>query len=187
MGIPHDTVVQLANEGMQTPSDLADFDKKSMKQVPDNLRNPGGRIPNPAPGAPVGVTIPRPPFVFGAKSQKRLLEACDLIRLYKTIGYRFTAGSIRYTLVIQNFSQQWKSLVDRKKEDPPEIPKVTKALPIIKWSEAFVDHCNCKIGSRTIPLVYVVRNNSAVRGVIPTLATDLPHSELNGSVEADLI
>ena len=98
-----------------------------------------------------------------------------------------TAGSISYTPVIQNFSQQWKSLVDRKKEDPPEVPKVTKAQPIIKWSEDFVDHCNRKIGSRTIPLAYVVQNNSAVPGAILPLATDLPHSELDGLVEADLI
>ena len=81
MAIPAATVAQLANEGIQTPSDLSDFDKDSMKQVADNLRNPGGRVPNPDPGAPAGATIARPPFVFGAKSQKRLLVATKLKKI----------------------------------------------------------------------------------------------------------
>ena len=187
MAIPAATVAQLANEGIQIPSDLTDLDKDSMKQVADNLRNPGGRVPNPDPGAPAGSTIARPPFVFGAKSQKRLLEACDIIRFYETIGRPLTPGAIRYVPVIQNFSQQWKALKERKEADEPEVPKVTKALPIIKWSEAFADYCNKKIGARTIPLAYVIRPTVTPPGAAPPLATDLPQSEVHGSVEADLI
>ena len=77
MGLPHDTVVQLAQEGISTVYDLADFDKESLQAVADNLRRPPGRVPNPDPAAAPGSTIPTPPFVFGAKSHKRLLVATD--------------------------------------------------------------------------------------------------------------
>ena len=38
MGIPHDTVIQIQNEGISMVDDLADFDKDSLSQLLDNLR-----------------------------------------------------------------------------------------------------------------------------------------------------
>jgi hypothetical protein len=70
MGIAADTRTELVNEGIEAVSDLSDFDKDTLTQVADNLRRPGGRIPNPDPNAPAGSTIAQPPFVFGAKAQK---------------------------------------------------------------------------------------------------------------------
>ena len=70
MGIPNATTIQLQNEGISIVDDLNDFDKDTLQQVADNLRRPGGRIPDPTPGAAPGATIPTTPFVFGAKSQK---------------------------------------------------------------------------------------------------------------------
>ena len=72
MGIPHETMVQMQEEGIQMVADLADLEKQSLQQLADNLRKPGGRIP--------GATIPMPAFTYGAKSQKRLTVACDLVR-----------------------------------------------------------------------------------------------------------
>ena len=152
MAIPHDTVEQLANEGITHPDDLADFDKDSLKQVADNSRNPRGRIANLDPNAPAGSSILRPPFIFGAKSKARLLAACNLIRFYATIGRGLTPGAIRWDPVIQNFQQQWKALEDRKDGNDPEAPKVSKGLPIIKWTKAFTNCLSRKIGARTIPL-----------------------------------
>ena len=57
MAIPNATVVQLANEGINTVDDLSEFDKTSIEAIAHNLRRP-----------PAGN-----PFVFGAKSQKRLI------------------------------------------------------------------------------------------------------------------
>ena len=94
MGIPHATVVQLAQEGIETIPDLEDFDKDSLQQVADNLRRPGGRVLDPNPGAAKGATIPTPPFIFGAKSQKRLLVACDIVRYYDTVGRELTAANM---------------------------------------------------------------------------------------------
>ncbi len=72
MGIPNATVVQLQTEGIDTVDDLADFDKDTIEQIAANLRRPAGSIPDPAPGAAIGATIPTPSFRFGVKSQLRL-------------------------------------------------------------------------------------------------------------------
>ena len=43
-----------------------------------------------------------------------------------------------------------------KYEDHPDVPTITKALPIIKWTEAFQDFLHRVIGARMIPLAYVI-------------------------------
>ena len=67
-----------------------------------------------------------------------------------------TASNIQWTQVMSNFEIQWKALKERKGEDDPEVPKITKALPIMKWTEAFQDFLNRVIGARMIPLAYVI-------------------------------
>ena len=42
---------------------------------------------------------------------------------------------------MSNFEIQWKALKDRKDEDDPDVPTITKALPIIKWTEALTEVC----------------------------------------------
>ena len=156
MGIPHETMVQLQYEGIQSVADLADFDKDSLQQLADHLRKPGGRIPDPNPNAAEGATVPTPSFIYGAKSQKRLAVACNLIRYYQTVGKDLTASNIQWNQVMSNFEIQWKALNERKDQDDPEVPKITWALPIIKWTEAFQDFLNRVIGARMIPLAYVI-------------------------------
>ena len=57
------------------------FEKQSVQLLADNLRKPGGRVPDPDPNTALEATIPMPAFTYGAKSQKRLTVACDLVRL----------------------------------------------------------------------------------------------------------
>ena len=59
------TIVQLVQEGIEHPEDLQDFDKDSLKDVANNLRNPGGRIPHRDPNAQENATISTPYVVFG--------------------------------------------------------------------------------------------------------------------------
>ena len=79
MGIPHNTVIQLQDEGILSVNDLTDFNKDSLSQLADNLRKPGGQVPDPNPNAASGATIPTPVFTFRAKSQKRIAVACSLV------------------------------------------------------------------------------------------------------------
>ena len=75
MAIPRATVAELANEGIVTVANHADFDNESLKQIADNLHRPGGQIPDPTPGADAGATIPKPPFVL-ALSCKQDFKWC---------------------------------------------------------------------------------------------------------------
>ena len=187
MGIPHAMVVQLGIEGIVTVGDLADFNKDSLQQLADNLRKPGGWITDPNPAAAAGAMIATPAFVFGAKSQKRLGVACDLVQYYNTVGHDLTAPNMRWNQVGKNFEIQWKALKDRKDEDPPEVPKITKTLPIMKWTEAFQDYLHRVIGVRVILLAYIICTDSDVPMPAPQLAPNQPHSEAHGSIEYKLV
>jgi hypothetical protein len=136
MGIPNETVVQLQQEGIEFVDDLMEYGKDTIEQIAANLRRPAGRIPDPNPNALAGATIPTTPFVFGAKSQKRLITASKLLLYYNTVGRNTTVANLQWTPVMKNFEIQWKALEDKKRGDEPEVPKITKALPIIKWTEA---------------------------------------------------
>ena len=187
MGVQHATVVQLALEGIQTVDNLADFDKEALQQLADNLRRPGGRVPNPEPGAAAGSTILTPAFVFGAKSQKHLGIACELVWYYNPVGRNLTAANILWNNVFKNFKIQWKALKMKGDEDTLEVAKISKSLPIIKWTEAFQDHLHHVIGVRMIPLVYVTRKDEDAPAVVPPLQAGQPHSEVHGSVEGEMI
>ena len=187
MAIPRATVTQLQSEGIVSVEDLAEFDKESLKQIADNLRRPGGRIPDPTPGAAAGATIPTPPFVFGAKSQNRLETAGHLIRFYNTIGRVCTPSNVDWGGPMSRFKEIWKAICDRKRHDDPQCPVISKALPIIKWTESFRDHPHRCVRDRHIPLAYVIRKTVAVTGTCPPLETGKPFSLENKSVDEDLI
>jgi hypothetical protein len=129
MGIPNETVVQLQQEGITMVDDLMDFDKDTMEQIAANLQRPAGRIPDSNPGAAPGATIPTPSFVFGAKSQKRLITASALLRCYyDTVGRNTTVANLQWTPVMKNFEIQWKALEDKKRTEeagPEERTKTT--------------------------------------------------------------
>ena len=187
MRIPHVTMVQLQAEGITLVSDLAGFNKDSLQQLADNLRHPGGRVPDPNPAAQPGSTIPTPPFVFGAKSQRRIAVACDWVNYYRTVGHDLTGANLQWNTVMKNFDVQWTALKEKKGEDSPETPKISKALPVINWTEAFQDFLNRKIGNRNIPLAYIIRDEPNPPAMAPPLAPGQPHSMEHGSVEAELI
>jgi len=65
IGLPVTTENALANEGLVSVEDLADFDEALFKQIAENLRRPTGPIPNPDPNAPPGSTIPQPFLSLG--------------------------------------------------------------------------------------------------------------------------
>ena len=187
MGIPHATVLQLQSKGITLVSDLADFNKDSLQQLADNLRRPSGRVPDPNTAAQPGSTIPTPPFVFGAKCQRCIAVACDMVKYYITVGRDLTVANLQLNTIMKNFDIQWTTLKEKKGDDSPETPKISKALPVIKWTEAFQDFLNRKIGNRNIPLAYIIRDEQNPPAAAPPLAPGQPHSTEHGSVEAELI
>jgi hypothetical protein len=186
MGIPQATVIQLQAEGVNNVEDLIDFDKDTIEQVAASLRRPAGRVPDPNPAAAVGATIPTPPFVFGAMSQHRMVHASNLMKCYGTVGRITTAANLQWTPVMKNFSEQWKALEDKKAGEDPEAPKTTKALPIIKWTEAFRDYMHRTVGVRAVPLACVIRP-VATPPLIGAQAPGAPHSAEHAATETEPI
>jgi hypothetical protein len=176
LGIPHATVVQLQTEGVNDADDLVDFNKDAIEQIAADPGRPAGRTPDPNPAAAAGVKIPMPPFVFGAKSQQRLSHAAKLVRCCDAVGRNATAGNPQWTPFMKNFSEQWKALKDKKGGDEPEVPKITKALPIVKWTKASRDHLHRAISVCTIPLAHHVIGPEASAPPTGTQAPGTPHS-----------
>jgi hypothetical protein len=169
MAIPNRTRIQLATEGINHPTDLLEFKKDGLKQIEENLRRPAGRVADPNAGAaggpPAGATMSTPSFVFGAKSLQRLTAVADIVRYYDACNRPLTAANMQWDPVVRTFQANWEALTNKADKDAPEIPKITKSLPIMKWSEAFVQPPN----------------------TLPVLMNNLPYSEANGSVEEELI
>ena len=166
MAMEHETVVALVDEGIDNVEDLAEIYKDSMEQIARNLRGN---------------------FTFGAKSMMRLIVACDLVRYYDTVARPMTVDNMKWSPVMKNFDFQWKALKDKKEAAEPETPKITKTLTIMRWSEAFRDALYQCVGVRTIPLVYVIRDDPSVPPAVPALEQGYPHSTQHGSVEEELI
>ena len=144
MSPPQVTRLQVVNEGLEHFHDLLDFDGELIKGIANNLRRPGGRIPNLDPNADPGDVIPNPPFLFGAKSQMRLKAATMILRYYETVRRDITAPNMRWTTTIKYFVEHWKALEERKKEsDVPDVPKITNYLAVTKWTETFPEFLAC--------------------------------------------
>ena len=109
------------------------------------------------------------------------------MKYYRTVGHDLTAANLQWNTVMKNFDVQWTALKEKKGEDSPETPKISKALPVIKWTEAFQDFLNRKIGNRSIPLAYIIQDEPNPPAMEPPLAPGQPHSIEHGSVEAELI
>ena len=103
MSLPQATRIQLINEVLEHVHDLLEFDWELIKGIADNLRRPGGRIPNPDPNAAPGDMILTPPFSFGAKSQMRLKAATMILHYYEMVGREITTPNMRWTTTIKSF------------------------------------------------------------------------------------
>ena len=139
MALPAATHVAIAQEGLEDLADLVKFYERSLKKITENLRRPGGRVPDPDPNAAAGATILTSAFVFGANSQLRLKAAFDIAQYYETTSRALSAGNMRWNPVIKTFTEHWKSLTARKYATDTEVPKISKNLHIMKWTEAFSD------------------------------------------------
>ena len=99
MALPHVSVLQLQNEDVLDVVDLEDFDKDTLSQVADNMRRPGGRVPDPASGTAANRTIPTPPFVFGAKAQMRLNVVIGILLAGSDGSVKYSLATCGYIIV----------------------------------------------------------------------------------------
>ncbi len=121
----------LKDKGIEGPDDLLEFNKESISQIASGFRKRTPVVP------------------FSAKSQKRTVEAINLLRFYETTGRPFAPSAVKY-LIIKDFVEQWKSLKNRM-DHKPDVPKITKELGVLRWSEAFSNYLAQCIGVRGAP------------------------------------
>ena len=184
MAIPAATMPGLTVEGIDRVDDLEEFDDGDLKQVIANLRKPSGTMSDP--NNPT-VQIPRPSYVFGAKSYKRIKVAAAAVRYYLCIGRETSATNMHYENVLKEFGEQWESHLAKKNDEEPTIPKITRHLTIVKWTESFEDYLHEIVGHRNIPLAYLIREDVVPEYPPPALANRKPYSTKHGSVVNELI
>ena len=94
------------------------------------------------------------------------------------------AGNMQWTHVMKNVEIQWKNLKNHKDDDDLDVPKISKALPIIKWTKWFQGFLYRVIGVWTIVMVYVIHPSQDVTTARPALATSQPHWRSTGQWKA---
>lgn len=185
MAIPQATVNGgLMAEGIATVDDLGEFEDRDFKAIQENLRKPGGTVPDPADASN---RIPTPSYVLGAKSLKRLKIAAAAVRYYETIGRELTAANMHFQNVLRNFGEQWEAILKKETEDEGDVPKITRSLPIVRWTESFEDYLRVITGSRHIALSYLIRDEVDPVDPPPPLVANRCYSEEHGSVMEELI
>ena len=88
--------------------------------------------------------------------------------------------------ILKDFGEQHSALAKLKDGDKPSTPKITKSLTIMKWTEAFTHHLHVQIGTRGIPLSYIIRDDENP-GQRPALLPDRSYSAATGCVMEELI
>ena len=126
IGLTRNIRLRLEEEGITGLDGMANFDKDQLDTIASNLRRATVKE----------VAVQNPLYPFGAHVHQKIIKTCKLIRFYKTVGQDMTLGSLRYG-IRRNFTLQWKALKDRKDGNQPNVPKITKELGILYWSEAF--------------------------------------------------
>eukprot|EP00957_Ditylum_brightwellii_P189247 14404458-Ditylum_brightwellii.AAC.1 len=106
-------------------------------------------------------TVPQTLYMFRAKTQKRLLEVSKFMRFY----------------------EMWKGLTNQKKESQPEVPKITRELHVMYWTNDFDNFLHRKISVSTIPLSYVTRITALATRPASLNKDYLPNGEEFESIE----
>ena len=87
------------------------------------------------------------------------------MKLYKTAGRAIINTMIQWDPNIKDLKQKWEILVKRKQHYVSEVPKISKELLIIKWTEDFANFLHCTVGKISIPLSYVIHESDTMPAV----------------------
>ncbi len=173
--------------------DLAEFDKEGLDAIFCNLRESPRALQGGAGHGAVGCgggggrgLVDVEPFIIPAKSQMRIYASALVVKYYVATARELDPDNMPW-VVVQRFHEEWKAIVEKKKMDVPDAPKLTKGLAVYKWLESVRNHLNQVIGVHYAPLSYVIREIAAVNPVPPVLQLGEPFAEDYGSVEGEMI
>jgi hypothetical protein len=105
----------------------------------------------------------------------RLKGAMLIAQFYDNVGCPLDPDNMLWP-IIKQFLEQWKALMERKKANHGQPPKLTKNQAVHKWVDLFVLHLSQKVRVRNAPLDYIVQAIAAVDPIPPALQVGDPHS-----------
>ncbi len=186
IGLSHHTCLKLAVEGITEPKDFKEFNDNGMMAIFTNLLKPP-KVPALGAAARAAGTLQEiRAYEVSAQSKMRLKGAMLIAQFYDNVGCPLDQDNMSWP-VIKRFLEQWKALMERKKADHGQPPKLTKNQAVHKWVDSFVLHLSQKVGVRNAPLDYIVRAIAAVDPIPPALQVGDPHSIETGSIDGDLM
>ena len=182
MGLSARTRTQIAAEGLVTPDDFEDFnDEADLEGLFKLLLKP--------PKVMVGignnaVLTEVAAYVIPAKTMIRLHGVRLIMAYYRMVGRAVEADDLLWP-VVKSFVEQWKALLEKKKADVGQAPKLTKDRVIHKWLESFQQYLSDKIGVRNGPFTYLTRPQVAPPVLLPREPGE-PYSNNFTSIEDEL-
>lgn len=121
-----------------------------------------------------------------AISVARLKVASQAVKYYESVGRPLEPENMLWE-VLKRLKDEKASIKSQKDSNPTEVPKVSKSLPILRWLESFETFLGNYVGTRDIPLSYVIRSESVPANDAPPLKPGYPYSEEYGSVSEELV
>ena len=170
MGLPADVVESIANDGITDVDSLVNYYETNLRPIQKRVNRDN--------------TIGH----FGELSFMRILTACHAVRYYNTVGRTITPGMMRWNHTLKNFHEGLKALRALTEKTAPEIPRISRAVPVMKWAPAFEIVMESMYGTRHfLPLMYVIRKDEIPQDPPPPLLPNKPYSEEHGSLQSELI
>jgi hypothetical protein len=185
MGILDCTCLQLAVEGITMTEDFKEFNNNGMMTaIFTNLLKPP-KVPAMGTAACAAGTLQEiQAYEVSAKSKMRLKGVRLIAKFYDNVGGPLDPDNMSWP-VMKCFLEQWKALIERKKADHGQLPKLTKNQVVDKWVNLFILHLSQKVGVHNAPLDYIVRVIAAMDPVLPACQVGDPHSIKTGLIDWD--
>ena len=128
MGLSDRTRTQLAAEGLATLEDFEDFNEEADL---DGLFKLLAKPPKEMSGTGATATLKEvAAFVVPAKTMIRMHGARLIMAYYRLVGRNVNADDLFWP-VVKSFVEQWKALLEKKKADVGQPPKLTKDMWIL--------------------------------------------------------
>jgi hypothetical protein len=185
MAISNHTRLCLAIKGILVPNNFNDFDNDGLDAIFTNLAKPPKVAAIWPADCNAGLLLEIMAFEVSAKSKMRLKGAMKIAKFYENINQPLDPDNMTW-VVMKGFLEQWKALMERKKEDMGLPPKLTKSSSVYKWLESMGLYLRKKVGVCNAPLSYAICLNSNVPAIAPPCQSGEPHSKMYKLIEGDL-
>jgi hypothetical protein len=164
MGLSNHTCLQLVVKGITKPEDFKEFNGNGMTAIFTNLLKPPKVPATGAAACAAGTLQEIQAYEVSAKFKMRLKGERLIAKFYDNVGHPLDLDNISWP-VIKHFLEQWKALMERKKADHGQPPKLTKNQAVYKWVDSFVLQISQKVEVCNAPLDKIVRAIAAAHPV----------------------